>query len=154
MLQASEICIRRDRIEELMRIRGLDATTLANRAGISYDYVYKILRGERPNVSAINLARIAQTCGTSMEYLMGIVDDPQLDKAVQETLYRFTDVKDEALWAWLESKNRELANLMRDIEHLPEDERQAILTHIDGQLKQIRRVVASSARWELELSGR
>ncbi len=118
MLQASEIRVRRDRIDELMRIRGLDATALAYRAGISYDYVYKILRGERPNVSAINLAMIAQTLGVSMEYLMGLADEPEVDKAVQDTLYRFSDVKDEALWAWLENKNRELADLMRDIETL------------------------------------
>ena len=127
---------------------------LAYRAGISYDYVYKILRGERPNVSAINLAMIAQTLGVSMEYLMGLADEPEVDKAVQDTLYRLSDVKDEALWAWLENKNRELADLMRDIENLPDDERQAILAHVDGQLKQIRRVVASSARWESERGGK
>jgi len=49
---------------------------LAYLSGVSYDYIYKIRKGQAKNVSAIMLAKIANALDTSVDYLLGLTDDP------------------------------------------------------------------------------
>lgn len=118
-----------------MQSTGLDSLALAYHSGISYDYVYKILRGDRPNMSAENLAAIATTLGTSMEYLMGMTDDPALTAIPSNTGLSDADN------AWLVDKSLELAMIVRQANELSEKEKEVMLTYADGWLRQLHKMV-------------
>jgi transcriptional regulator with XRE-family HTH domain len=65
------------RLKEL-RIRwGLSAARLASAAGVSERQIWRLEAGDRPNVSAVLLARITLVLGTSLEYVLGLTDDPR-----------------------------------------------------------------------------
>jgi transcriptional regulator with XRE-family HTH domain len=64
------------RVRLLREARRLDAASLASRASISRAHVYRIEEGERPNVSAVTVGRLARALGTSADYLIGLTDDP------------------------------------------------------------------------------
>lgn len=127
--------VRVDRIGSLMQSTGLDSLALAYHSGISYDYVYKILRGDRPNMSAENLAAIATTLGTSMEYLMGITDDSALTAVPSNPGLSEKDN------AWLVDKSLELAMIVRQSNELSEKEKEVMLTYADGWIRQLHKMV-------------
>lgn len=64
------------RIEALRESKGLLQLELAQLAQIEPSYVSKLEKGQAPNVSAIILARIARSLGTSLDYLVGLTNDP------------------------------------------------------------------------------
>ena len=64
------------RIVSLRESRGLLQPDLARLAQIEQSYVSKLERGKAPNVSGIILARIARALGTSVDFLLGVSDDP------------------------------------------------------------------------------
>jgi transcriptional regulator with XRE-family HTH domain len=64
-----------ERLKALRRKRRMQARDTARRAGISAAHLHRLERGERPNVSAVTLARVAMALGTSVEYLLGLTDD-------------------------------------------------------------------------------
>jgi transcriptional regulator with XRE-family HTH domain len=64
-----------ERLKTLRRKRRMRARDTAQRAGISAAHLHRLERGERPNVSAVTLARVAMALGTSVEYLLGLTDD-------------------------------------------------------------------------------
>ncbi len=74
-IQQEQFSVIGERIRELRLAQGLCVQELAERAVISGAQVYRLESNERPNVSAILLARVAIALNTSMEYLLGIVDD-------------------------------------------------------------------------------
>ena len=65
------------RLKELRTQQGLSGARLASAAGISERQIWRLEAGDRPNVSAVLLARIALALGTSLEYLLGMTDDPR-----------------------------------------------------------------------------
>jgi hypothetical protein len=71
------ICFDGQRMQELRRRQGLSAKILAYQADVDVRHVYRLEGGERPNVSAVVLARIAIALGTTLEYLLGLTDDCQ-----------------------------------------------------------------------------
>lgn len=72
----SDYQFRHDRLEELMKKRGLNDGQLAYMAGMSKSMIFYLRSGERPNVSAVNAAKIAEALGCSVDYLLGLSDDP------------------------------------------------------------------------------
>jgi len=66
-----------ERARALRKERGISAYKVAERAGIHWRYYLRLEKNERPNVSAVNVAAIALALDTTMEYLMGLTDDPR-----------------------------------------------------------------------------
>jgi transcriptional regulator with XRE-family HTH domain len=65
----------RHRIKTLRLERGLRAADVAKKAGLSLAQIYRLEAGERPNVAAVTLARIALVLNSSVEYLLTLTDD-------------------------------------------------------------------------------
>jgi len=63
------------RLRSLRQRRRMRARDVARKARISDAQLYRLERGERPNVAAVTLARVALALGTSVEYLLGLTDD-------------------------------------------------------------------------------
>jgi transcriptional regulator with XRE-family HTH domain len=119
---------------------GMESVGLAYHAGVSYDYIYKILRGERPNISAVNLGAIAYTLGVSMEYLMGLTDDPEFARLFGDDGIPVS----EASKPWLIDTAMKLAAIAREIERMPEENRAAVKNFVTMQVQQIHQVVDTS----------
>lgn len=131
-----------------MKSTGLDVRDVAYHAGVSQDYIYKILRNGRPNISAVNTAEIARVLGVSVDYLMGMSDvlavDGVLGNNAEETA-EYLDISPERL-SWLQDKCRGLTIITRDLDRLQEKEAEAIVMHIDSHLKQIHDLVSDGVR--------
>jgi len=69
------------RLRQLRRSRGLPAHRLAKEASVSTRHIWRLEAGTRPNVRAVTLARIALVLETSLDYLVGLTDDP---RAIQQ----------------------------------------------------------------------
>lgn len=69
-----ELKVNGDRLHELRKHRGLSAEDLGRKADVSTRHLVRLENGERGAGSEI-LARLALALQTSMEYLMGIIDD-------------------------------------------------------------------------------
>lgn len=65
------------RIEALRLERGLTVREAAEKANLSARLFYFLEANERPNSAARTVARIALVLGTSIEYLLGLTDDPR-----------------------------------------------------------------------------
>lgn len=63
------------RVKTLRLEQGLRAADVAQVTGLSVAQVYRLEAGERPNVAAVTLARVAQALDTSVEYLLNMTDD-------------------------------------------------------------------------------
>jgi transcriptional regulator with XRE-family HTH domain len=64
-----------ERIKALRLAQGLKVEQLATASGLSVAQVYRLQNDERPNTSAVALARIAQALNTTLEYLIGLTSD-------------------------------------------------------------------------------
>jgi transcriptional regulator with XRE-family HTH domain len=64
------------RLRRLRRERGLSAHKLAERANLCVRQIWRLEAGHRPNVRAVTVARIALALTTTMDYLMGLSQDP------------------------------------------------------------------------------
>jgi len=67
---------RADRLVEQMRKRDLNAGQLAYLTGVSQPMVFYLTRDERPGVSAVIAAKLARALGCSVEYLLGMTEEP------------------------------------------------------------------------------
>ena len=70
-----------DRLKALRFERGLSAEKVARRADISLRHLNRLQAGERPNTSAVTLARVALALDTTVEYLLGVTSD---DRSIHE----------------------------------------------------------------------
>jgi transcriptional regulator with XRE-family HTH domain len=87
----SGLTFRHDRLQQLMDKRGLNDGQLAYKADISKSMVYYLRTGGRDNVSATIAGILAKELGTSVEYLVGMTDDPapikqQLEQEIEALL--------------------------------------------------------------------
>jgi transcriptional regulator with XRE-family HTH domain len=64
------------RIVAMREYRGLSQSDLAEIAGIGQAYVSKLERGIAPNAAGIILAKLAIALETSVDYFLGLSDDP------------------------------------------------------------------------------
>ncbi len=71
-----------ERVRDLRHRHNLSAKKVAARAGIHWRYYLRLEKNERPNVSAVNVAAIAQALDTNVEYLLGLTDDPRPFKEI------------------------------------------------------------------------
>jgi transcriptional regulator with XRE-family HTH domain len=124
-----------------MEAIGLSAVGLAYHSGISANFVYKIVKGDRPNISAVNLASIAHALGVSMEYLVGVSDSPEIEKIFDGEVG--LPVSDSAL-SWLKDKVAELAAITRKIDRLSADEQMSVLRFIDGSIRRVNELVSTT----------
>lgn len=65
----------RRRLKTLRLERGMRAVDVAQETGLSVAQVYRMEAGERPNVAAVTLAKVALALDTSVEYLLNMTDD-------------------------------------------------------------------------------
>jgi transcriptional regulator with XRE-family HTH domain len=119
---------------------GMDSVGLAYHAGVSYDYIYKILRGERPNISAVNLGSIAHALGVSMEYLMGVSDEPEFARLFGDDGIPISETSK----PWLIDTAMKLAAIAREIERMPRENQDAVKNFVTMQIQQIHKVVDTS----------
>ena len=80
------------RLKSLRRKSRLSARDIARQARISPAHLHRLERGERPNVSAVTLARVALALNTSIEYLLGLTND---SRSLQEILSERSSVPSE-----------------------------------------------------------
>jgi transcriptional regulator with XRE-family HTH domain len=64
------------RITSMREHRGLSQSELAELAGIGQAYVSKLERGMAPNAAGIVLGKLSTALETSVDYLLGLSDDP------------------------------------------------------------------------------
>ena len=64
------------RLRRLRRERGMSVHLLARQAGLCPRQIWRLEAGDRPNVRATTVARIALALGTSVDYLLGLTDRP------------------------------------------------------------------------------
>lgn len=72
-----EIALDIDRLNAMMERRGWGPTELETQSGIGYDTIYKIRSSRRPRSSAEIMAKLARALGCSLDYLVGLTDDPR-----------------------------------------------------------------------------
>lgn len=63
------------RIKRLRTSQHLRTDQVATASGLSLAQIYRLEKNERPNATAITLARVASALNTSLEYLLGMTDD-------------------------------------------------------------------------------
>ena len=64
-----------ERLKALRKEQGLSAEQIARKADVSVRHLRRLEAGQRPNTSAVTLARVALALGTTVEYLLGLTED-------------------------------------------------------------------------------
>jgi len=64
------------RLKRLREIRGWETNRLAQEAGLSQSYIYKLEHDDRPNVAGVVLSKLARVLDTTTDYLIGRTPDP------------------------------------------------------------------------------
>lgn len=72
------------RLRAVRRDRGVSADKLARLTELTTRQIWRMEAGERPNVRAITLARVAQVLDTSIDYLMGLTDQSNNQPPAEE----------------------------------------------------------------------
>jgi predicted transcriptional regulator len=65
------------RLNEAFDRSGLRHAEVAQKAGMSWPQLYKILQGQRPRLAADTLRRVAVALSVSTDYLLGLSDNPK-----------------------------------------------------------------------------
>ena len=76
------IGFRGDRLRALRHTRKISADRVAKAADLTTHHVFRLERGERPNVRGITIARLALALDTTADYLLGMTDCPDRPRAV------------------------------------------------------------------------
>lgn len=64
------------RLRALRKQRGLSTDALARLTTLTARHLWRLEGGQRPHVAAVTLARLARTLQTSVDYLVGLTDNP------------------------------------------------------------------------------
>jgi transcriptional regulator with XRE-family HTH domain len=64
-----------ERLKALRKEQGLSAEQIARKANVSVRHLRRLETGQRPNTSAVTLAKVALALGTTVEHLLGLTDD-------------------------------------------------------------------------------
>lgn len=59
------------RLKQEMKKHGLNSSELARRSGVLTSFLYDIISGKSANPSTLKLAKVAETLGVSLEFLVG-----------------------------------------------------------------------------------
>ena len=128
MLVVAELQL--DRLEELMGRLQMGPAELARESGLTYNFIYRLRKGDRADLSASNLAAIADALGTNTEYLLGRIDDPQPIDALS----------DGEVMAYFEATNPELAAMYKMILELPPSLRTEAMERVGADLAMFHRL--------------
>jgi transcriptional regulator with XRE-family HTH domain len=61
-----------ERLEACRREKGWSITEFARRAKMNPTLLWKILHGDRPNIAAVTVKRLARVLGVTTDYLLGM----------------------------------------------------------------------------------
>jgi transcriptional regulator with XRE-family HTH domain len=75
--QRTPITVDGRRMRALRKARGFSADALGWHAGLNSRHIWRLESGKYQHAAAITLAAIAQVLGTTIEYLIGLTDDPR-----------------------------------------------------------------------------
>lgn len=93
--------------------------------------------------SALIVRGLAQSLDATADYLLGLTDTRHPDAMAFARRYGLAD--EEQLLAWLAERNVEMAEMMRALRDIPEEEQDVILQHLMNDLVFIRHMVARSS---------
>ena len=104
------------RIRAMREFRGLTQGQLAYKAHTTVTQISRLENDERPGAQAVIVARIAEALGTTVDYLLGLSDDPgvpaQLDGIEPEVAAMGLELQ--RIWREVKAKDPEAARqLMR-----------------------------------------
>jgi len=75
--QLTPIAVDGRRMRALRKARGFSADALGWHAGLSSRHIWRLETSRRQHVAAITMAAIAQVLNTTIEYLLGLTEDPR-----------------------------------------------------------------------------
>lgn len=70
------ITFRGDRLDAWLDAQGISSADVAEAVGLTYNYIYLLRLGKRPNVSALIVTKIALAVGCTPDFLCNASDDP------------------------------------------------------------------------------
>jgi transcriptional regulator with XRE-family HTH domain len=117
--------------ELLARLRQTDDNERVNRGTLSG----VINNSYRAKPSAHLVLGLAQTLETTTDYLLGLADEQ--DPHSEELARKYAQADEEQLLIWLEEKSPELAEMMRAILQIPEEEQRFILDALVSDMRAI-----------------
>jgi transcriptional regulator with XRE-family HTH domain len=143
--------IRADRLRLLMKERRLSTVGLLallrctdGNERVSRSTLSKLVNGSYGGRPSAHMVRgLAQTLDTTADYLLGLSDEPQ--PGAMAFLRRYGLDDEEQLLALLAEQNKELAEIMRAVRDIPDEEQAAILQHLKNDVLFIQRMVAERA---------
>jgi transcriptional regulator with XRE-family HTH domain len=143
--------IRADRLRLLMKENRLSSAALLARlrqtAGnerVHRGTLSGVLNNKyRGTPSVVFVRGLAQTLETTTDYLLGLSDEPQPGAMAFASRYTLAD--EEQLLVLLAEQNKELADIMRAIRDIPEEEQIVILQHLEEEVAFVRRMAAERA---------
>lgn len=74
------------RIKAMREFRGLTQGQLAYKASTTVTQISRLENDDRPGAQAIIVARVAAALRTTVDYLVGLTDDPGLSKPMGDSL--------------------------------------------------------------------
>lgn len=89
----------------------------------------------RAKPSAHLVLGLAQTLETTTDYLLGLADEQ--DPHAEELALKYAQADEEQLLSWLEEKSPGLAEFMRALRSIPEEEQQGILEAMASDMRAI-----------------
>jgi transcriptional regulator with XRE-family HTH domain len=135
--------IRPDRLRLLMKENRLSTVGLLARLRytdgnerLSRPTLSKVVNGSYGGRPSAHLVRgLAETLETTTDFLLGLSDEQ--DPNAQALARKYAQADEEQLLIWLEEKSPELAEYMRALRSIPEDEQQYILDAMLSDIKAI-----------------
>lgn len=93
VMESNESDILPDRLQKAIELRRTTPARLMRDSGVDKSTISLILSGSRPNTAAVIVAKLARSLSVSVDYLMGITNDPE-PKALGlgEMLFELTQV--------------------------------------------------------------
>ncbi len=111
---------------------------------VSRPTLSKLVSGSYGATPSVNVVRgLALALNTTTDYLLGLSDEPQ--PGAMAFLRRYGLADEEQLLDRLAEQNKELADVMRAVRDIPDEEQAAILQHLKNDVLFVRRMVAERA---------
>jgi len=115
----------------LARLRYTDGNERLSRPTLS-----KVVNGSYGGRPSAHLVRgLAETLETTTDYLLGLSNER--NPHTEELARKYAQADEEQLLIWLEEKSPELAEFMRALRSIPEEEQQGILDALASDLRAI-----------------
>jgi transcriptional regulator with XRE-family HTH domain len=124
---------------------------------VSRPTLSKLVSGSYGATPSVTVVRgLAQALNTTTDYLLGLSDEPQ--PGAMAFFRRYGLASEEQLLILLGEQNKELADIMRAVRDIPDEEQAAILQHIEEEVafvrslrlpERIREPIADADRYDL-----